>query len=72
MTVKQLLEKLSKIDENTRVVVYTEHASDLDIFEIEDVSVGTGTPGRLEDGKAVFGFDRKGPASWLFIQVVPA
>lgn len=72
MTVKELREKLSPLDDKTRVVVYTENESRLDIFEIEDISIATGTPDRLEDGKAVFAFDGKGPASWLFIQVVPA
>jgi len=72
MTVNELREKLSKIDEHTRVVVYVEDDRGIDLFEIEDVSTASSIPGRLEDGKARFTFDRNGPAAWLFIRVVPA
>lgn len=72
MTVKELREKLSELDDKIRVVVYAEDQPGQRLFEIDDVSICTGTPSRLEDGKAAFKFGKDGPASWLFISVSAA
>jgi hypothetical protein len=72
MTVKELREKLSQLDDKIRVVVYAEHEPGQPLFEIDDVSIGTGTPTKLWDGKAAFKFGEDGPASWLFITVSAA
>lgn len=72
MTVKELREKLSHLDDKTRVVVFAEDEPRQALFEIDDVSICTGTPKRLEDGKAVFSFGKDGPASWLFISISAA
>ncbi len=58
MNVKELREKLSKLDDNTRVVVYWEEGSEQKFFGIDDVSLTRGTPQRLE-GKPGFTFDSK-------------
>ena len=74
MNVKELREKLSKLDDNTddntRVVVYWEEGSEQKFFGIDDVSLTRGTPQRLE-GKPGFTFDSKGPVEWLFVSVSP-
>jgi hypothetical protein len=72
MTIKELREKLSKFDDKTQVVVYTEDEVGLHLFEIDDVSMARGTPSRLQDGTAAFTADNTGPASWLLISVSPA
>ena len=72
MTVKELREKLSPFADETRVVVYQEDENEATVFEIDDVSIHTGTPDRLEGGKAAFKFGRDGPASWLFVSVSAA
>lgn len=72
MTVKQLREKLSDLGGETRVVVYAEDQPGRPLFEIDDVSIGKGTPTKLGDGKAAFKFGEDGPASWLFITVSAA
>jgi len=70
MNVKELRKKLSKLDDNTRVVVYWEEGSEQKFFGIDDVSLTRGTPQRLE-GKPGFTFDSKGPVEWLFVGVSP-
>jgi len=72
MTVKELREKLSQLDDETRVVVHQEDENGGRLFEIDDVSIHTGTPSRLEDGTAAFSFRKDGTASWLFISVSAA
>ena len=72
MTVKELREKLSRLDDKTRVVVLAEDEPGQPLFEIDDVSLHTGTPSRPEDGKAAFTFGKDGPATWLFISVSAA
>lgn len=69
MTVRELREKLSQFDGKTPVVVYAEYESEQRLFEIDEVSISTGTPSRLENGKAAFSFGKDGPVSWLFISV---
>jgi hypothetical protein len=72
MTVKELQERLSELDEKIPVVVYSEDESGQHLFEIDDVCLTTGTPARLDDGKAAFKFERDGLASWLFVTVSAA
>jgi hypothetical protein len=72
MTVKELRQKLSKIDDKTDVVVYWEEGKEHQYFEIDDVSLHSGTPQRHPSGNVGFRFETKGPATWLFISVSPA
>ena len=72
MTVKELREKLSQFDDETRIVVYGEKETEQAFLEIDDVSIHTGTPTRLASGKAAFRLGKDGPASWLFISVSAA
>lgn len=72
MTVRELREKLSEVDDKTKVVVYAEDEATNRLFEIDEVSICTGTPGRDQAGKAGFSFGKDGPASWLFIAVTAA
>jgi hypothetical protein len=74
MNVRELREKLSGVSDDTKVVVWWEQDRTVDrtvdLFEIHDVSLATGTPGRAEDnGKSTFTVDRTGLATWLFISV---
>jgi len=39
MNVKEFREKLSRLDDDTRVVVYWEEGSDQKLFEIDDISL---------------------------------
>jgi len=71
MTVKELREKLAKLDDKTRVVVLWEEGNDQNLFDIDEVSISRGEPKRIE-GKAGFVFDNTGPATWAFINVEPA
>jgi len=71
MTVKELRERLAKLDDKTDIVVYWEEGSEHHYFSIDDVSLTRGTPRRHADGKPGFTFDSKGPAAWLFISVSP-
>lgn len=71
MTVGELRDKLSQFEQNTPVVIYAEDQGQ-SFMEIDDVSTQKGTPRRLEDGRASFGFSKDGPERWLFISVSPA
>jgi hypothetical protein len=71
MKVKELRERLSKLDDKTDIVVYWEEGSEHQYFGIDDVSLTRGTPRRHADGKPGFAFDSKGPAARLFITVSP-
>jgi hypothetical protein len=68
MTVKELRDKLSSVDDQTRVIAYREDGAEQQLFEIEEVSLTKGTPKRVE-GKPGFEFDSKGLVAWLFITV---
>ncbi len=72
MNVKELRDKLSKLDDKTTVVVYWEREADSQYFEIDDVSLAKGTPRRHADGKVGFTFEKEGPATWLFISISSA
>jgi hypothetical protein len=71
MTVKELRDKLARFDSNVTVVVQWEHGSNLDLFEIDDVTVSNGTQKRVE-GKAGFAFDSEGKDRRVFLTVEPA
>jgi hypothetical protein len=72
MTVKELRDRLSKFDDKTSVVVYAEDETVHQFFEVDDISIATGSPCRLENGRAGFSFTKDGPVSWLFITVTAA
>ena len=73
MKVKELRAKLSQFKDDTQVVVHWENEDKQDYFEIDNISLMTGTPNRDEKThKAGFHFDAKGPATWLFIEISPA
>jgi hypothetical protein len=71
MTIKELKEKLSKLDDQTNVVVYWEDGNESNYFGIDDVSLTRGMPQRHQDGKAGFTFDSKGPVEWVLISISP-
>lgn len=71
MTCRELRDKLAEFDEKARVVVYAEDKVQ-HFLEIDDVSTQSGTPRRLENGKAAFQFASDGPECWLFIIVSEA
>jgi hypothetical protein len=71
MTVKELRDKLAKIPDDMRVVVYWEDGAEHQFFGIDEVSVTTGNPCRTSGQKAGFAFDSKGVATWLFVCVSP-
>ena len=68
MTVKELRDKLSGVDDQTKVVAYREDGPETQFFEIDEVSLTKGTPDRLK-GKPVFKFDSQGLVAWLFISI---
>lgn len=72
MTVRELKEKLSKHDDQTRTVVSWEEQNRQRLFEIDAVSLARGNPFRDANGKAGFAFDQNGREKWLFIEVDPA
>jgi hypothetical protein len=69
--VKDLREKLSKLDDNASIFVYWEDGKEHQFFGIDDVALARGTPSRLTNGGVSFAFDNKGPATWAFIEVSP-
>jgi len=71
MKVKELVQKLAALDQNTNVVVYWEEGDKQQFFGIDEVSLTRGTPRRDEDSRPGFEFDSKGPATWVFISVSP-
>jgi hypothetical protein len=68
MTVKELREKLAKLDDKARVVVRWDNEGGLNLFEIDDVSLSRGTPTRTK-GKAGFKFQSTGIAEWAFVSI---
>ena len=72
MTVKELREKLSKMNDDTAVVVQWEHGNSLELFEIDDVSKSVGVPKRIK-GKAGFAFGQsEGAVERVFLAIAPA
>lgn len=70
--VQDLRNELSKItDGKMKVVVYREDGNTPRFLEIDGVFQTRGTPNRT-DGKTVFSFNHKEPATWLFITASPA
>jgi hypothetical protein len=78
MTVHELRYRLSQLEGSAQVAVlweeYSESKTHIEtrLFEIDHVSMSRGTPSRDEEGRGGFTFDGTGPASWLFISVIPA
>jgi hypothetical protein len=70
MTVKELRDKLSKLDDKANVAVYWEDGQPYQCFGIDDVSLNKGTPSR-ESGKAGFKFESSGSVTWAFITIMP-
>ena len=70
MTVKELRDKLTRLNDKSKVVVYWENGKPHQFFEIDDVSLTKGTPIRDDKGRARFKFG-DGPANWLFIGISP-
>ncbi|SIO60672.1 hypothetical protein SAMN05444166_6481 [Singulisphaera sp. GP187] len=72
MTVKELKEKLSKMDETEQVAVDLNDDSGHFLFDIVGVSSHKGTPLRTADGDAGFRAETDGPAKWTFISIEKA
>jgi hypothetical protein len=71
MTVKDLQQKLSKLDGDTKLAVYWEDGKVHQVFEIDEVSVTKGSTRRI-DGKPRITFDSNGPETWVFVNISPA
>jgi hypothetical protein len=71
MNVKELKQKLSNLDDASKIVVYWEEGSRDQYFGIDDVSLTRGTTQSHAVGKPGFTFDPKGPVAWVFISVSP-
>jgi hypothetical protein len=71
VTVKELRDKLAKLDDKAKVVVRWERDDVQDLFEIDDVSTSKGTPKRIDD-KAGFEYKSEGEAEWVFLSIEPA
>ena len=68
-TVGKLMDQLSKLPAEARIVVCLETDNDTKMFGIDNVSMSRGTPKRLPSGDAAFAFDGSGPANWAFIEI---
>jgi hypothetical protein len=69
MTVRELKEKLSKLDDKATIYVYLEEGTDHQFYGIDEVAERTGEPSRRSNGKVGFRFDPKGPVTWPFISI---
>ena len=69
MTVRELKEKIAKLDDDMQVVAYREIDRDTEFYDVIDVSAARGTPRRLEDGKFGLTFDHAGAVQWLLITI---
>jgi hypothetical protein len=73
MTVAELQKKLEGLDPKTYIVVNREIDGEMNLLEITDASLATGSPRRHEGTrKAGFTFEKGGPATWLFISTEEA
>ncbi len=72
MTVKELKQKLAKMDDKEYVAITLEDDAGLQFFDLIDVSSHRGTPMRTPDGEAGYTFESSGPANWTFIQIEKA
>jgi hypothetical protein len=68
MTVKELQDKLSKLDANADVIVLWEEGKEQHLLDLDDVSLRRGVASR-RDGKKAFVWDSKGPAAYVFVSV---
>jgi len=71
MTVRELRNRISTLDDSTHVAVYWEDENKPQFFGIEGVSLRRGTPSRPEHHNASFAFDKRGPEAWGIISVSP-
>lgn len=69
MTVKELREKLVRLDDKADVYIVWEEDNESRFFGIDAVSLQRGTPNRHPSGKVGFKWDASGPAEWAFITV---
>jgi hypothetical protein len=69
MIVKELRERLDKLDGDIEVVVQWEHDDVLNLFRINDVSACRGSAMRVQ-GKAGFKYESVGPDELVFINAV--
>jgi hypothetical protein len=69
MNVKELREKLARLDDKADVYIAWEDGNDSRFFGIDDVNLQSGTPRRHANGKVGFTWDRSGPVEWAFISV---
>lgn len=72
MTAGKLQDQLAKFPADTKVLVYWEAGKPHQCFEIDEISLHSGSPCRDDkNGAAGFKFESGGPARWLFISVSP-
>jgi hypothetical protein len=69
MTVKELREKLARLDDKADIYIVWEDDNESRFFGIDEVSLQRGTPRRHPSGKVGFMWDSKGPVEWAFISV---
>jgi hypothetical protein len=67
MTVKELREKLARLDDKADIYIVWEDGNESRFFGIDEVSLQRGTPRRHPSGKVGFTWDHKGPVEWAFI-----
>jgi hypothetical protein len=68
--VRELKEKLNKINDDLHIAVLREYDEEIELFEIEEVAVHSGTPSKADGEKAGFTFENSGPVTWLFLSIV--
>ena len=72
MNVKELRDKLAKMNDDNRVIIYWDDGRENQYFEIEEVSVHRGTSDRLPNGKVAFRFnERDGKDTLVFLSIHP-
>ncbi len=69
MTVKELREKLARLDDKADVYIVWEDDNESRFFGIDAVSLQRGTPKRHLSGKVGFKWEANGPVEWAFISV---
>ncbi len=69
MTVKELREKLARLDDKADVYIVWEDHNESRFFGIDAVSLQRGTPRRHPSGKVGFKWEANGPVEWAFITV---
>ncbi|MGB9032036.1 MAG: ester cyclase [Acidobacteriaceae bacterium] len=73
MTTGELRERLDGLDLKAKVVVFRETDDEMQLFEVTDAGLNTGTPiWDRRTGKLGFRFGSQGPAKWFFISIQEA